>query len=229
IDMSDPIGGPAALMPTPVYLVFLLAAVLGTISNNVPTLYSSGLTLQALGIPITRITGTLIDSLISALLTLYVVINGGFLDVLEILAALLIVWLLPFGATWVADAVARRWRYDPVDLHDRSARSQYFGVNKAGLAALLAGIATALLTIDSAVFVGPVSALLGGADLSWLLPLPVAFAVYLSLALRRLRSPHELELGERALARQLVEHETEREVLAREQTSARTSDEVNAR
>ncbi|BDZ44191.1 purine-cytosine permease family protein [Naasia aerilata] len=170
VDMSDPIGAPAVLMPTPVYLVFLLAAILGTISNNVPTLYSSGLTLQALGLPITRLTGTLIDSVLSTLLTLYVVVSGGFLDVLTIFAALLIVWLLPFGATYLADAVSRRWRYDPVDLHDRSRLGQYAGVNTPGWVALLAGIVTALLTINSSVFVGPISALLGGADLSWILP-----------------------------------------------------------
>lgn len=220
VDMSDPIGGPSALMPTPVYLVFLLAAVLGTISNNVPTLYSSGLTLQALGLPITRLAGTIVDSVISTFLTLYVIINGGFLDVLEIFAALLIVWLLPFGAVYVADAVARRWRYDPIDLHDRSRGGQYFGVNVAGWIALLSGIAVALLTIDSAVFVGPISAWMYGADLSWLLPLPVAFLVYLALAFTRLRSADELRLGDRALARQNVADGSEHEALEREKQSA---------
>ncbi|WP_197383623.1 purine-cytosine permease family protein [Mycolicibacterium mengxianglii] len=220
VDMSDPIGAPAVLMPTPIYLLFLLAAVIGSISNNVPTLYSSGLTLQALGVPITRLAGTLLDSVLSAALTLYVVVNGGFLDVLELFAALLIVWLLPFGATYAADAVARRWVYDPVDLHDRGRKSQYFGVNFPGIAALAAGIVVALFTIDSDVFVGPISAAMGGIDLSWIAPLPVAFAVYFALAWKRLRSPTQSELARVALERQQSLHTTEREVLDQEQTTA---------
>ena len=221
VDMSDPIGAPAILMPTPVYLLFLLAAVLGSISNNVPTLYSSGLTLQALGVPITRLAGTLLDTVLSAAMTLYVVVNGGFLSVLELFAALLIVWLLPFGATYAADAIARRWVYDPVDLHDRSRASQYFGANVPGLVALAVGIVVSLMTINSDVFVGPISQAMGGIDLSWVAPLPVAFAVYFALAWKRLRSARQSDLARVALERQQQVHTTEREVLAQEQATAR--------
>ena len=223
VDMSDPLAGPKDALPVAIYAVFLLAAVLGTLANNVPTLYSAGLTLQALGVPISRFFATVLNAVIAAGVTLWVLASGGFLDSLETFASLLVVWLGPFGGVYVSDAILRRWRWDPTDLHDRSPRGQYWGRNGwniPGWIALGSGMLTTVMTMNSVIYVGPVAHALGGTDLSWLLGLPVSAAVYVALSATRLRSPDAERLGLAAWHKQQTEHESEAEVLARERHSS---------
>ena len=96
-------------------------------------------------------------------------------------------WLAPFAGVWLTDGVLRRWHYDPVAVHavKRHQRSAYWGwngVNLRGFAALLAGVAACLLTINAPIFSGPVSTMLGGADLTWILGFVVSGLTYYILS-----------------------------------------------
>ncbi|MGW1994882.1 purine-cytosine permease family protein [Embleya sp. NPDC001921] len=186
-DMSDPVGGVEAFVPTWVFVVYILAAVGGSIANNVVTYYSSGLALQAVGVPLHRYTATAADTVLSTALVLYVLFVRDFTTVLSDFVALLIVWLGPFAGVWMTDGLLRRWRYDPVAAHAtrREQNSRYWGwhgVEPRGWAALAAGVGACLLTVNAPVYQGPLSRALDGADLSWFLGFLVSAAVYVAIA-----------------------------------------------
>jgi NCS1 family nucleobase:cation symporter-1 len=187
-DMSDPIAGVQAFVPGWLYILYILAAVGGSIANNVVAYYSSGLVLQAIGLPLRRYRATALDTAVSTAIVLYILFVKDFTTVLHDFVALLVVWLGPFGAVWITDALMRRWRYEAGEIHDVSPRSRYWGrhgVNVSGWIALLIGVAVCLLTINAPIVQGPVSVALDGADLTWTLgPLASALA-YWALTRRR--------------------------------------------
>jgi purine-cytosine permease-like protein len=203
-DLSNPIAGVQKIVPTWLYLVFTAVTFVSVIATNVPTLYSSGLNLQALGLPLRRWTATLIDVVVSTAFVLYVLlVNTGFQSVLNNFVALLIVWAAPFGGVWIADAILRRWRWNAVDLHavKAGALGRYWGRagwNVSGFIALGAGALTCLLTINAPVFEGPVARLMGGGDLSWLLGFFVSAGVYAALAGRSVRAAADSEVADDA-------------------------------
>jgi cytosine/uracil/thiamine/allantoin permease len=99
----------------------------------------------------------------------------------------MIVWLAPFAGVWLVDGVLRRWHYDPAAAHatGREQHSIYWGwngINLRGFAALAAGIIACLLTINAPIYQGPVSRLLDGADLTWVLGFVVSGLTYYVLA-----------------------------------------------
>ena len=186
-DMSDPVGGVQPLVPDWVFLIYILAAVGGSVANNVVTYYSSGLALQAIGIPLHRYTATALDTVFSTAIVLYVLFVQDFTTALNNFVALMIVWLAPFAGVWLADGMMRRWRYDPVAAHgmSRAQNSIYWGwngVNVRGFIALIAGVVACLLTINAPIFQGPISRALDGADLTWVLGFIVSGLTYYALA-----------------------------------------------
>jgi purine-cytosine permease-like protein len=120
--------------------------------------------------------------LVSTLIALYIVFVQDFTTALNDFIALLVMWVGPFGGVWIVDAYLRRASYDPLALHSRArAAGRYWGwrgINRAGCAAILLGMAAAAMTMRSPLYDGPWSRALGGADLSWLLGLPVAALSY---------------------------------------------------
>jgi NCS1 family nucleobase:cation symporter-1 len=186
-DMSDPIAGVEPFVPRWLFVLYILAAVGGSIANNVVGYYSSGLVLQAIGLPLKRYQATALDTLVSTALVLYILFVKDFITALHDFVALLIVWLAPFGAVWITDALLRRWRYDVRGIHDVSPRSRYWGrhgINVRAGVALLAGIVVCLLTINAPSLDGPVSKALGGADFTWTLGPLASASVYWALARR---------------------------------------------
>jgi purine-cytosine permease-like protein len=187
-DMSDPIAGVEPFVPGWLFVLYILAAVGGSIANNVVAYYSSGLVLQAVGLPLKRYQATVLDTVVSTAIVLYILFVENFITVLHDFVALLVVWLAPFGAVWITDALLRRWRYDARAIHDVSPRSPYWGrhgVNVAAWIALLAGVAVCLLTINAPILQGPLSKALSGADLTWTVGPLVSAVVYWALTAAR--------------------------------------------
>ena len=193
-DMSDPVAGLEPLIPQWLFVIYAIAAVGGAVSNNVITFYASGLTLQAVGVPLRRYQATMLDTTVATALVVYVIfISNDFLTVVNDFLSLLIVWIGPFGGVWLMDGLLRRWSYDPVDIHAVSAGSRgrywgWHGINTKGFLAMLTGAGVCVLTINAPIFQGPLSSVLGDADLSWLLGLPVAAATYFLLARREVKA-----------------------------------------
>jgi nucleobase:cation symporter-1, NCS1 family len=186
-DMSDPVAGLKPLVPGWLFFVYIAAVIGGSLANSVPTYYSSGLTLQALGLNVHRHLATAADVVASTLITLYIVFVQDFTTALNDFIALLVMWVGPYGGIWIADACLRRGKYDALALHRKGpAAGRYWGwrgLNPAGCIALAAGMLVAAMTMKSPLYNGPLARTLGGADLSWLLGFPVAGLIYALLTL----------------------------------------------
>lgn len=196
-DLSDPVAGLEPLIPGWLYWIFLLAVVGGSVSNNIITLYSSAFAVQTIGVRVSRIQATMLDGVVATLLIVYVLfVNDDFLRALNDMIALVVVWIGPFGAIWVADAVIRRHRYAAAELHAGPSGRYYgtHGVNIRGAVAWGAGALVAALTMNAPVFHGPLSkALLSDGDLSWLAGPLVGGLLYAALARSELRAADEPE------------------------------------
>ena len=187
-DMSDPIAGVEPFVPGWLFVLYILAAVGGSISNNVVAFYSSGLCLQAVGLPLKRWQATALDGVVSTAIVLYILFVKDFTTALHDFVSVLVVWLGPFGAVWICDGLMRRWQYDPVGIHDVSPRSRYWGrwgINVDGWIALTVGIGVCLLTINAPILTGPVSEALDGADFTWTLGPAASALTYWALVRRR--------------------------------------------
>ena len=174
-----------------VFLVFVVAQLFGINSLD---LYSSGVTLQALGVRVRRYHAVLIDSAICMLITFYAVFNSQFSTLLKDFVAIVIVWIAPWCAIFLTDWLLRGRRYDVVALQQTGRSSVYWssaGINWAAIAAqVLGGLAalSALSTSFLPTWMTPFTTHTGGADASIFLGLGVGAVVYVALARSTVRA-----------------------------------------
>jgi NCS1 family nucleobase:cation symporter-1 len=181
-NMTDPVGGLKPFIPGWLFVLYIIAAIGGSISNTAPTYYSSGLAIQAMGIPLHRHWATLLDSALATALVLYVFFVSDFLASLTNFLAFLVVWAGPYAGVWVMDGMMRKWKYNAASIQateDRGgAHWRANGIDYWAWVALLAGMVVAVLTMHSPVFVGPIASAMGGADLAWFAGFFVSFVTY---------------------------------------------------
>jgi len=198
-NMSDPVAGLKPFIPDWLFVVYIFGVIGGSLANAVPTYYSSGLTIQAIGLKFHRNIATAMDVILSTAISLYVLFVQDFSTALNNFVALLVVWVGPFGGVWICDAYLRRGKLDFHAIHgNEGAAGRYWGwhgFNPAGCIALLAGMVVAALTMRSPVYDGPIAMALGGTDLSWILGLPVSALVYAGLVKLRARDRQALGLA----------------------------------
>jgi len=134
----DPIGALTTLLPTWYLIPFALVAVLGLVGGAILDLYSSGLTLVSIGLPVKRHIAASIDALIMLAGTIYIVWFAdnffapfqGFLITLGVPVA---VW----SAIFVADVIMRKNPYSEADLYNPAGR--YGAWNKKSLVLMAIG------------------------------------------------------------------------------------------
>src|SRR5271170_5362937 len=97
-------------------VVFLLFAVVQLFGINSLDMYSSGVTMQAIGIPVKRYQAVVIDCIIALGVTMYAVFNSSFSTYLSDFVDVVIVWIAPWAAIFVVDWLLRRRRYVPGEL-----------------------------------------------------------------------------------------------------------------
>jgi NCS1 family nucleobase:cation symporter-1 len=191
VDMGDPQTSLKTLLPGWFYPIFLLVIVAGAITNNVLTAYSTGLALQAVGIPWKRSVTVIFDAVVAVGITCYALFISNFLATLNNILELTVAFLGPALAIYGVDILLRRNRYDGRALHDETPGSRFWywhGVSPAGATAMIIGTAAALLCVNTAVYVGPVAGALDGADLSALAGPLVAGGIYAAMAARQRRT-----------------------------------------
>ena len=189
---TDPVSGFRHLLPSWLYVLFIINAAFGAMANNAITFYGSGLTMQSLGVPLLRWRATLVDCVISTGLVLYIeLFNQSLQTIFSDYLAFINVWAGPFLAILLIDGLARRWRYDAAGLHKISVLSPYWGTggfNLRGFTALILGAAVGMLTVNAPIYVGPLAKAIGGADLAWLAPMVIGGVVYAVLAVPSIRA-----------------------------------------
>ena len=128
----DPIGALTAMLPTWYLIPFALVAIMGLVGGAILDLYSSGLALVSIGVPIKRHQAAIIDSVIMLAGTIYIVWVAdnffypfqGFLITLGVPVA---VW----SSIFVADVVMRKKAYSEKDLFESN--GIYGSVNKGSI------------------------------------------------------------------------------------------------
>lgn len=180
----DPVAGVKPIIPYWIYVIWILAAIGGSISNNALTLYSAGLAAQAAGLPLKRWQATVVDGIVAIAGLVYVLFidNGNFFANLNSYIVLAIAWVGPFGAVYLLDLWWRNWRVRPEYVHGGSS-SPFTGISgprRSAWIATIAGIVAALLTIASPKFNGPIAKALD-TDLSWAAGPLVAGGIYWAL------------------------------------------------
>jgi purine-cytosine permease-like protein len=192
--MSDPQSSLSTLLPSWFYPVFLVVIILGSITNNVLTAYSTGLALLAVGIPWRRSVTVIFDAVVAVAITCYALFISNFFDSLNSILELTVALLGPAITIYAVDIALRRNSYVGADLQDQSRGSRFWyrgGFNLAGLIALVVGTAVASLFLDTTLFVGPLSNALDGADLSVIVGPVVAGVIYAAMSMggQRVVSP----------------------------------------
>lgn len=198
----DPIGALTALLPTWYLAIFALIAILGLVGGAILDLYSSGLTLLAIGVPVKRHIAAIIDGAIMLFGCIYLVwIADNFFYPFQGFLITLGVPIATWSAIFVTDVLLRKRAYSEVDLFKVNGR--YGAWNKRSLALMATGsfIGWGFVTNSFAEWLswqGYLLFLIGGKDGSW------AYAnvgVLLALAIGA--------LGHLFLARTSIKHEEE--------------------
>jgi NCS1 family nucleobase:cation symporter-1 len=167
----DPIGALTTLLPTWFLIPFALVAILGLVGGAILDLYSSGLALVSIGVPIKRHQAAIIDAAIMLVGAIYIVWMAdnffypfqGFLITLGVPVA---VW----SSIFVADVVMRKKAYSQADLYDP--KGVYGSVNKGSIALIFVGsiIGWGFVTNTFAPWLewqGYLLGLIGGKDGAW--------------------------------------------------------------
>ena len=125
---NDPIGALTNILPTWFLFIFAILAILGLIGGSILDLYSSGLTLIAIGLDIKRHYAAMIDAVIMVLGTIYIVwFSKNFLIPFEGFLVTIGVPLAAWSAIFVADVLERKKGYDEASLFDPNGK--YGSVN----------------------------------------------------------------------------------------------------
>ncbi|WP_427888558.1 purine-cytosine permease family protein [Kribbella sp. GL6] len=120
---ADPIGALAATLPTWFLVPFVIVAVLGLVGGAVLDIYSSGLALLSLGLPVKRYVAAFVDGVVMIAGTIYVVFYGGkFLGQFQGFLITLGVPIAAWCGIMLADIAGRRRDYAEDDLYRSTGR-----------------------------------------------------------------------------------------------------------
>ena len=201
----DPIGALTSLLPTWFLIPFALVAILGLVGGAILDLYSSGLALVSIGVPIKRHQAAIIDAFIMLAGSVYIVWVAdnffypfqGFLITLGVPVA---VW----SAIFVADVIMRKKAYSERDLYDP--QGMYGSINTGSIVLMAIGtiVGWGLVTNTFASWLswqGYLLFLIGGKDGAWafanvgvIAALVIGFTGHLLLSSRKIQA-QEIALG----------------------------------
>jgi purine-cytosine permease-like protein len=195
----DPIGALTTLLPTWYLAFFALIAILGLVGGAILDLYSSGLTLLAIGVPIKRHIAALFDGAIMLVGSIYLVwIADNFFYPFQGFLITLGVPIATWSAIFVTDVLLRKRAYSEDDLYKESGK--YGSFNKRSLSIMAVGtfIGWGFVTNTFASWLswqGYLLFIIGGKDGSWaysnvgvIFALIVGFSGHYLLAAKKIRA-----------------------------------------
>jgi purine-cytosine permease-like protein len=195
----DPIGALTTLLPTWFLIPFAFVAILGLVGGAILNLYSSGLALVSIGVPIKRYQAAIIDAIIMFAGAIYIVwIADNFFYPFQGFLITLGVPVAVWSAIFVADVLLRKKAYSEQDLFN--AEGIYGSVNKGSIALMICGsvIGWGFVTNTFAPWLewqGYFLELIGGKDGPWafsnvgvLFALMIGFFGYIVLSGRKIRA-----------------------------------------
>jgi purine-cytosine permease-like protein len=115
-----------SFIPSWFVVLFLIFAIIQLFAINSLDIYSSGVTLQALGLKVRRYVAVLIDCVIGLGVTMYAIFGPSFATFLKDFVDVVIVWIAPWVAIYLVDWAMRRFRYVPAELQRTGRDSLYY-------------------------------------------------------------------------------------------------------
>ena len=195
----DPIGALTTLLPTWFLIPFALVAILGLVGGAILDLYSSGLALVSIGVPIKRHHAAIIDASIMLVGAIYIVwIADNFFYPFQGFLITLGVPVAVWSSIFVADVVMRKKAYSEEDLFDP--KGMYGSINKGSVTLMIVGsiIGWGFVTNTFAPWLewqGYFLELIGGKDGAWaysnvgvIFALICGFFGHLLLSARKIRA-----------------------------------------
>ncbi len=179
-------------------VTFLLFAIVQLFAINSLDMYSSGVTLQAMGAKVKRYQAVIIDSALCLVITLYAIFNASFSQYLKDFVNLVIIWIAPWVAIYLVDWWMRRSRYVPAELQRTDKEGLYYrkgGVFWPAIVAQAVGMFAAITGLAAtppivlphwlnSVYVATKDSYGYGADFSIFMGMAVAGLIYLGLGWR---------------------------------------------
>jgi len=190
---TDPAKMVSAVFGGVTSILVLLLVLHGPIATNILNVYSAALAALSMGLRVSRTAMALIAGIVGYLVTIYFVFQPSFAKAFDNWMISLLLWMSPWAGVILADFfIVRRSRIEVDELYKDPARSAYGDVNWGTIVSFVAGLVAGWSVEDGLVpaLQGPISTkLLGGADLSWLVGIVVAGALYLALGRRHAPVP----------------------------------------
>ncbi|HEY7431274.1 MAG TPA: cytosine permease [Streptosporangiaceae bacterium] len=180
----DPVSNLHAVFPSWFVIPYLLVIIAQVYAINTIDLYSSALSLQALGLPLRRWQAVLVDTVFCSGLTALAIFSTSFNSFVTDASLMLMIWIAPWVGVYFTDWVLRKGQYDSAALISRRGGLYWRngGWHIPAVIAQLAGMLVAALAINTSVYEGPLSTVLWKDDFSIPLGLLVAAVVYFALA-----------------------------------------------
>jgi nucleobase:cation symporter-1, NCS1 family len=187
-------------IPSWFVVVFLVFCIVQLFAVNSLDMYSSGVTLQAMGVHVKRYVAVVIDCIIALVVTMWATFDSSFSTYLKDFVDVVIVWIAPWAAIFLVDWAMRRYRYAPLELQRTDRGSLYYrhgGIAWAAIVAQVVGMYAAIsalsATFDLPQWLNPVTyatrdAYGYGADFSIYLGMGVAGLLYFVLGWRSVRA-----------------------------------------
>ncbi len=167
----DPIGALTTLVPTWYLIPFAAVAILGLIGGAILDLYSSGLALISVGVPIKRHVAASIDAVIMAIGTIYIIwIAKDFFGPFQGFLITLGVPIAAWSAIFVADVFMRKRDFKEEDLFNPKGIYGAWNLRSLSLVAVGAIVGWGFVTNTFASWLswqGYFMGLIGGKDGAW--------------------------------------------------------------
>jgi purine-cytosine permease-like protein len=189
---TDPAKMVSAVFGGVASILVLLMVLHGPIATNILNVYSAALAALSMNMRLSRKALALVVGIAGYLVTIYFIFAPSFAKAFDNWMISLLLWMSPWAGVVMADFfIKRQGRIDVAELYRSPETSAYGDINWAGMIGFLAGLIAGWSVQDGLVpaLQGPISGMLGGADLSWLFGIVVAGAVYLVLGARTRTAP----------------------------------------
>jgi len=185
------VNGLVAVFPGWFVVPYLIVAIVQLFAINSMDLYSSGVTLQSIGLHLKRYHCVLIDTVVAGGLAAYAIFSTRFSQLLADFLLFIIVWVGPWCAIYLVDYLLRRGRYDNAALQNESGGRYYRngGIHWPAIIAQGVGMVAAALWLNAySPYVSPLSSRVDGSDFSVFLGLIFGGITYYLLARRKVRA-----------------------------------------
>ena len=133
-------------LPSWFVVIFLLFSIVQLFGINSLDLYSSGVSVQAMGIHLKRYQAVIMDSVIACALTIWATFGSSFSLYMKDFVGVIIVWIAPWFGIYVTDWIMRRYRYNAAEMQKTTSDSIYWssgGYNWNALIAFVVGVVLA--------------------------------------------------------------------------------------